>query len=136
MKEIMCTHLSKRGSTYYYRRKTPIHLVHIYGAEVVKSLGTKERKIAEILVRQLGADYDKLFTSAMQQPLGSGEISLPIHFPPILNIMRRRPEDGLDLDDANLYTVRFLKQIRKGRARSLIRNEYESFNQLGLHPLQ
>ncbi len=59
----MCTHLAKRGSTYYYRRKTPTELVHIFGKEVMKSLGTKDKKVAEAHVRKLGAHYDDLFAS-------------------------------------------------------------------------
>ncbi|WP_024929910.1 DUF6538 domain-containing protein [Methylophilus sp. OH31] len=60
MKEPMCAHLAKRGSAYYYRRKTPVELVHLFGKEAMKSLGTKERKLAETLVRQIATEYDML----------------------------------------------------------------------------
>jgi hypothetical protein len=50
----MCTHLAKRDSVYYYRRKPPIELISTYGKEIMKSLGTKDRRQAEVLVRKLG----------------------------------------------------------------------------------
>lgn len=64
LKETMCTHLAKRGNTYYFRRKTPIDLIPTFGIEIMKSLSTKNLREAEILVRKMGTFYDGLFAQA------------------------------------------------------------------------
>jgi hypothetical protein len=102
MKELMCTHLSKRGNTYYYRRKTPTDLVHIFGNEVMKSLGTKERKLAEILVRQMGSHYDGLFANALASDLERAETPIASQSPPIVAIKPPAFDVGLGLALASL----------------------------------
>ncbi|MGF6410971.1 DUF6538 domain-containing protein [Paraburkholderia sp. MM5482-R1] len=48
----MCTHLVKRGSRYYIRRRVPLDLVSIVGkVEVTRALGTADRREAERLCR-------------------------------------------------------------------------------------
>ncbi|HJV82417.1 DUF6538 domain-containing protein [Noviherbaspirillum sp.] len=43
LKRLMCTHLAKRGSRYYFRRKIPLDLLpHYKGREVMRSLGTSD----------------------------------------------------------------------------------------------
>ena len=64
MKEIMCNYLSKRDSTYYFRRKTPLDLILIYGKEIIFSLNTKDRKAVESLTRKKAVEYDEAFAEA------------------------------------------------------------------------
>jgi integrase len=48
----MCTHLIKRGSRYYIRRRVPSDLAAIVGkVEITRALGTSERREAERLCR-------------------------------------------------------------------------------------
>ncbi|WP_322004482.1 DUF6538 domain-containing protein [Paraburkholderia tropica] len=55
----MCTHLIKRGSRYYIRRRVPSDLVSILGkSEVTKSLGTSVRAEAVELCRLAGVRLD------------------------------------------------------------------------------
>ncbi|WP_328485560.1 DUF6538 domain-containing protein [Methylobacillus arboreus] len=42
MEETMCNYLTKRGGTYYFRRKTPLDLIEQYGKEIIFSLRTKK----------------------------------------------------------------------------------------------
>jgi integrase len=58
----MCTHLAKRGSRYYFRRKIPLDLLpHYKGREVMRSLGTSDRREAERLARIVGVELDREF---------------------------------------------------------------------------
>lgn len=58
----MCTHLAKRGSRYYFRRKIPQDILsHYNGKEVIRSLGTSDRRDAERLVRIFDVKLDKEF---------------------------------------------------------------------------
>lgn len=125
----MCTHLSKRGSTYYYRRKTPLELVHIFKHEVMKSLGTKDKKEAEILVRKMGAHYDDLFASALAKLDGSliSTPSTPAPQPP--KTKRPRFDDNFDIDDVDTYVYLFNKQLRAKREQARLNpSSWEQFN--------
>jgi hypothetical protein len=52
----VCTHLIKRSSRYSIRRKVPVDLQSHYGrTEIVKALGTSDRREAEQLCRVAGA---------------------------------------------------------------------------------
>ena len=130
MKETMCTHLAKRGSTYYYRRKTPLELVHLFGKEVMKSLSTKERKLAEIMVRKLGSDYDMLFAEASAN-LAQG-LNKPSPEPTYQPIRKTTPAFavGLDIDDAEIYASRYLKHLRAKREHAAANSELSNFNAL------
>lgn len=58
----MCTHLAKRGSRYYFRRKIPLDVLpHYKGKEVMRSLGTSDRREAERLARIIGVELDREF---------------------------------------------------------------------------
>lgn len=60
----MCSHLIKRGSRYSIRRKIPVDLQSHYGrTEIVKALGTSDRREAEQLCRIAGAKLDEEFAS-------------------------------------------------------------------------
>lgn len=61
MEETMCNYLSKRGSTYYFRRKTPLDLIEHYGKEIVFSLKTKDRNEATSLCRREAVRFDNEF---------------------------------------------------------------------------
>lgn len=124
----MCTHLAKRGSTYYYRRKTPTELVHIFGKEVMKSLGTKDKKVAEAHVRKLGAHYDDLFashTAKLAGTLAPTQVTPP---PVTPRIKRPRFDDNLDIEDAESYAFLFLKQLRAQREKALSNGTWTQFN--------
>lgn len=68
----MCTHLTKRGSRYSIRRKIPVDLQSHYGrTEIVKDLGTSDRREAEQLCQIAGAKLDEEFAgirSALAAP--------------------------------------------------------------------
>lgn len=58
----MCTHLAKRGSRYYFRRRIPLALIaHFQRTEIVKALGTSNRSEAERLARLEGCRWDNEF---------------------------------------------------------------------------
>ena len=62
LKKAMCTHLAKRGSRYYFRRKIPLDVLpHYKGKEVMRSLGTSDRREAERLARIIGVEHDREF---------------------------------------------------------------------------
>lgn len=125
----MCTHLSKRGSTYYYRRKTPIELVHIFKSEVMKSLGTKDKKEAETLVRKMGAHYDDLFASALAKLDGSLISTSAIPAPQPLNTKRPKLGDNFDIEDAETYVFLFNKLLRAKREQArLTPSSWQQFN--------
>lgn len=55
----MCTHLIKRGSRYYIRRRVPTDLISLVGkSEVTKALGTSDRSEAVTLCRAEGVRLD------------------------------------------------------------------------------
>lgn len=145
----MCTHLAKRGSVYYYRRKTPIELISTYGKEIMKSLGTKDRKQAEVLVRKLGTHYDELFAKALTQATASHvePLETPTHQPESTHL---KWDHGLTVDDAELYAAMFLKKLRASRERAVAEGTLREFNsamnnligghkeyiKTGLHPFE
>lgn len=58
----MCTHLAKRGSRYYFRRRIPLSLVpYFQRSEILKALGTSNRSEAERLARLEGCRWDNEF---------------------------------------------------------------------------
>ncbi|MDP3005714.1 DUF6538 domain-containing protein [Methylotenera sp.] len=124
----MCTHLAKRGSTYYYRRKTPIDLVHIFGKEVMKSLGTKDKKIAEAQVRRMGAHYDDLFASYSAKLAGNPVSTPDTPTPHTTKITRPSWDEGIEVDDEEAYAYLFLKRLKVGRENALANNTWYMFN--------
>lgn len=125
----MCTHLAKRGSTYYYRRKTPVDLITMFGKEVMKSLGTKDRKVAESLVRKMGTHYDDLFASASAKLAGKLVSTQDRQAAQFQSIRLPKWDDGLDVDDEEVYAFMFLKRLKASREKALgDRNEWMAFN--------
>jgi hypothetical protein len=60
----VCSHLIKRSNRYSIRRKNPVDLQSHYGrVEVVKALGTSDRREAEQLCRIAGAKLDEEFAN-------------------------------------------------------------------------
>lgn len=60
--EPVCTHLAKRGNRYSIRRKVPVDLQSHYGrTEIMKALGTSDRREAEQRCRVEGAKLDEEF---------------------------------------------------------------------------
>jgi hypothetical protein len=63
----MCTHLIKRGSRYYIRRRVPLDLVSILGkSEVTKALHTSDRAEAVTRCRAEGVRLDTEWTALRQ----------------------------------------------------------------------
>jgi hypothetical protein len=63
------THLHKRGSTYYFRTKTPNDLLSIVGKPETKySLKTKDFHEAKRLVRQASAEFDRRCEALRARP--------------------------------------------------------------------
>jgi hypothetical protein len=61
----MCTHLSKRGSVYYFHRKIPLDLIAHYDGkkEIMWSLRTSDKREAEKDARAEGVRLDREFTA-------------------------------------------------------------------------
>lgn len=150
MKEPMCTHLSKRGSTYYFRRKSPVDLTHIFGKEVMISLGTKDKKEAEILVRKMGSRYDEKFSEARAEALGVAK-SAPLSLPPqLVKLKPPRFDADLEIKDAHIYAARFLNLLKSRRERAFTEGRFKDFQddltrvhgdaeeylRTGLHPFE
>lgn len=107
----MCTHLSKRGSRYYVRRRIPTDLVQHYGRmEIMRALGTSDRREAERLCRVAGAALDAEFEQAragLAAAATAGAVDTPPAAPPAPQIdvdavasrtlaaIRRRRDDAL-----------------------------------------
>ena len=70
----MCTFLSKRGSTYCFRRAVPVNLRPFLDGrhEWMRSLGTKDRTEAKRLIPAITIETDALLASAMKR-LVAGE---------------------------------------------------------------
>lgn len=65
----MCTHLAKRGDTYYFRRRVPDHLqAHFNKTAIFESLKTKDRREAVVLCRAKGLEWDERFAEAEGKP--------------------------------------------------------------------
>jgi hypothetical protein len=56
----MSDHIQKRGSVYYYRRRIPLDLLPQYQGkrEIIRSLGVKDRPVAERLARKIDVELD------------------------------------------------------------------------------
>ncbi|MBL5825312.1 site-specific integrase [Serratia fonticola] len=68
----MCTHLAKRGSRYYFRRRIPLALIpHFQRTEIVKALGTSNRSEAERLARLEGCRWDNEFARLQGETVNS-----------------------------------------------------------------
>jgi len=150
MKELMCTHLSKRGNTYYFRRKTPTDLTLIFGKEVIFSLGTKNRKEAEVLVRKMGTAYDEKFSKARAEALGVVNDAAPSPPPQSTQIKRPRFDEGLEIKDSHIYAARFLNLLKVRREKAFTEGRLKDFQEYlagvygdaeeylrtGLHPFE
>jgi hypothetical protein len=56
----MCAHLAKRGSRYFLRRKILLDLLPYYsGKEIMRSLGTSDRRDDERFVRIIDVELDR-----------------------------------------------------------------------------
>lgn len=65
----MCTYLSKRGATYYFRRSIPVDLSSAFGGKsaFMVSLRTKDREAAKRLIPAHTIDSDKLLADARSE---------------------------------------------------------------------
>ncbi|WP_455284221.1 DUF6538 domain-containing protein [Cupriavidus necator] len=107
--EAMCTHLSKRGSRYYVRRRIPTDLVEHFGRkELWRALGTSDRREAERLCRAAGAALDAEFEQARTKvaaaPFGGGD---------------SQPSSPVSQIDVDAVASRTLAAIRRRRDEAL-----------------
>lgn len=106
----MCNYLTKRGSTYYFRRKTPLDLIHIYGKEIIFSLNTKDRRAAENLTRKKAVEYDEAFAEARKSLSDS-----PSSSDTIQDVIQptKKPLEPIDINHAILRRVGTLRAARE-----------------------
>ena len=80
--QAVCSHLIKRGSRYSIRRKIPVDLQSHYGrTQIVKALGTSDRREAEQLCRIEGVKGDVEFAS-VRAALAASAPTQPTPAPP------------------------------------------------------
>lgn len=151
MREPKLTHLSKRNGVYYFRRKVPLDLQHIYSgkAEIIFSLKTKNRAEAETLARKHGVEYDEKFRQARTIAAQATNGPSPIPSPTSSSSVRPSVVDGLAIDDFDILVARHVRRLRQFRERSAENGTYENFKarlrsiinenkefiELGEHPL-
>lgn len=77
----MCTYLTKRGATYYFRRAIPVELRLAFGgrAEFMLSLRSKDRAEAKLRIPAHTVETDKLLADAVRALAGKAS---PKHTPP------------------------------------------------------
>ena len=94
------THLTKRTGVYYYRRKIPLELRHLYAgkAEIIFSLQTKERSEAEPLARKYGVFHDEEFATARINALGAPNEAAPSPTPNSSPSVKPKIVDGLGIE--------------------------------------
>lgn len=92
----------------------------------MKSLGTKDRKTAEVLVRKMGSHYDELFAEALS---GDAEVSKDSSSLPQNLLPKTLPLDyGLGIEDSHIYAAHFLQLLRKSRERFNAEGNISVFN--------
>ncbi|REF02464.1 DUF6538 domain-containing protein [Cupriavidus plantarum] len=76
----MAHHLTKRGNVYYIRRRIPLDLIEQYGdkREIVRSLGVKERALAEREARRISVALDDEFEAARRSLTPTEPLPKPI----------------------------------------------------------
>lgn len=103
----MCTHLTKRSgsSNYYFRRKIPLDLLPHYGGkkEVMRSLGTTDKREAERLAREAGVQLDDEFAALRQPTIAASPDSPPSTAPTPRRV------------DTDYAARRYLAHLRKTR---------------------
>jgi integrase len=118
--EPVCTHLAKRGSRYSIRRKVPVDLQGHYGrSEIVKALGTSDRREAEQLCRVAGAKLDEEFAGVRAAltaaPSASPAASAPTQDTPATSPATDTPI-RINADEVASRTLGLLRQRRDAAA--------------------
>jgi hypothetical protein len=146
----VCTHLSKRGSRYSIRRKIPVDLQGHYGrAEVVKALGTSDRREAEQLCRVAGAKLDEEFASvraALAASATSPNVQAPVpasDAPPQINadvvashtlgLLRQRRDGAAAQGYEALATFLEQQRVNLEDNEAVLRGELEALHPLSKH---
>lgn len=124
----MCTHLTPRNGTYYYRRKVPVNLVEIFGKEIMFSLRTKDRDAAKIKVHKWDMHYDVAFISALTPLEETPESTESIPAKQTIKSKRPRLYEDLTIDDAETYAFLFNKRLRLLREEAITNNSWQQFN--------
>lgn len=126
----MCTHLAKRGSRYYFRRKIPLDLLaHYSGREVMRALGTSDKREAERLARILGVDLDREFERLRENHSSDGiELSTT---PQSTESTLPKLTTSDASSQPHLYADVFARQAQQRQPKTLITNKGKtSFNVL------
>ena len=90
----VCTHLFKRGSRYYIRRRIPTDLIEHYGRkEIVRALGTSERREAVRLCRLEGVNIDQQFAEARSRIEAAGASPSEFASPATESLPSRTPSE-------------------------------------------
>jgi integrase len=148
--EPVCTHLTKRGSRYSIRRKVPVDLQGHYGrSEIVKALGTSDRREAEQLCRVAGAKLDEEFAGvraalAASTPTQDRPATAPAPDTPIrinadevasrtLGLLRQR-RDAAAAQGYEALTA-FYERTRRGLddQEAILCGDFEPFHPLSKH---
>lgn len=107
----MCSHLIKRGSRYSIRRKIPVDLQSHYGrTEIVKALGTSDRREAEQLCRIEGVRFDVEFASVRAALAASAPVQNMSATDPATDTVR------VNADDVASRTLALLRRRRDAAA--------------------
>ncbi|MGF6512461.1 DUF6538 domain-containing protein [Paraburkholderia sp. 32] len=111
------SHLVKRGSRYYLRRRVPLDLLAHYSGkrEIVRALGTSERSEAAILVRRASSDLDAEFEGLRGKALPS----LPSVPPRRLGALDQLLEHETGRDETDLAEYSLDDRIRLAVAHAL-----------------
>lgn len=117
----MCTHLVKRGSRYYFRRRIPSSLVvHFKRTEILRSLKTSARREAEKLARLEGCYWDAEFARLQDEP----QPVTPIH-----DVAVTKPkESGPTLSE--LYQQWLAFEEKAPKTRNLYLRALERFSEI------
>jgi integrase len=117
MKEPKMTHLTRRNSVYYFRRKVPLEVRHLYQgkAEIIFSLQTKNRAEAEPLARKLGVQYDEEFAQARAAALEATNEPKLNHTPSLPVSKKPKLTDGLTAEHSDVLVARYVHRLRERR---------------------
>jgi integrase len=146
----VCTHLTKRGSRYSIRRKIPNDLQSHYGrTEIVKALGTGDRREAEQLCRVAGAKLDEEFANvraalAAPAPTQDTPASAPAPVAPIrhnadeiaarmLGLLRQRRDAAAAQGYEALTMFLERQQLNLDDNEAILRGELEALHPLSKH---
>lgn len=111
------THLTKRSSVYYFRRKIPLELQAFFDgkAEITFSLKTKSRAEAEPLSRKWSVFYDEQFAEANRIALQAPNAVSASPTPNSVVVEKPKLTDGLEIEHFDILVSRYMQKYRQLR---------------------